>query len=68
MGLLHTQRQHKALFVVIDILTKMAHFILTIKKVSTIQMTDLFIQHIFCTHGIPKTIVFNQDACFIGQS
>jgi hypothetical protein len=67
VGLPRTQRQHNAVFVVVDRLTKMAHFIPTTKKVSATQVADLFIQHIFRIHGLPETIVSDRDTRFTGQ-
>jgi hypothetical protein len=67
VGLPHTQCQHNTVFVVVDRLTKMAHFIPTTKKVSATQVADLFIQHIFHIHGLPETIVSDRDTRFTGQ-
>ena len=57
VGLQRAQRQHNASFVVVDRLTKMAHSIPTTKKVCATHVGDLFIQHVFCIHGLPETIV-----------
>jgi hypothetical protein len=67
VGLPRTERQHNAVLVVVDRLTKMADFIPTTKKINATQVADLFIQHIFRIHGLPKTIVSNRDTRFTRQ-
>ena len=51
--------KHNMVLVIVDQLTKMAYFIPNTTKETDVQVADLFIQHIFCIHGIPETIVSN---------
>ena len=44
---------HDAILVVLDRLTKMAHFIPTTKSMSAPDVAALFIQHIIKVHGLP---------------
>ena len=52
---------------VVDCLTKMAHFIPTRKTVTTPQAADLLITHIFRLHGLPRSIVSDRDVKFTSQ-
>ena len=59
-----TQGGYDAILVVVDRLTKMAHFIPTRESVSAPQVADLFISHIFRLHGLPRFIVSDRDTRF----
>ena len=59
-----TQGGYDAILVVVDRLTKMAHFIPTRESVSAPQVADLFISHIFRLHGLPKSVVLDKDTHF----
>ena len=59
-----TQGGYDAILVVVDRLTKMAHFIPTRESVSAPQVADLFISHIFCLHGLPRSIMLDRDTRF----
>ena len=55
---------HDAILVVVDRLTKMAHFIPTTKSMSAPDVAALFIQHIIRVHGLPETLVSDRDPVF----
>ena len=57
LRLLKTQRQKDTILVVVDRLSKMAHFIATREIVEAPQVADLFIQNVFRLHGLPVSIV-----------
>ena len=59
-----TQGGYDAILVVVDRLTKMAHFIPTRESVSVPQVADLFLSHIFCLHGLPRSKVSDRDTRF----
>jgi hypothetical protein len=61
-----TPRGHDAILVVVDRLTKRAHFIATKTAVSAPEVAQLFIDNIFRLHGLPKTIVSDRDPRFVG--
>ena len=65
IGLLMTWRQHDSIMVVVDKLTKAAHFI-PVK--STHKMDDIakiFMKDIFKLHGLPKAIVSDRHVSSI---
>jgi hypothetical protein len=53
------------IFVVVDKLTKFAHFFAIATDYSASQVADLFFREIFRLHGLPKTIVSDKDSKFI---
>jgi transposase InsO family protein len=55
---------HNAILVIVDRLTKMAHFIPTTDKVTAKETAELFLQNIFRYHGLPDSIVSDRDPRF----
>ena len=53
--------------VVVDRLTKMAHFIPTCTDVSAVDVADLFYHHVWCKHGLSLDIVSDRDTKFTGE-
>jgi transposase InsO family protein len=53
--------------VVVDRLTKMAHFIPCHKTITSEQTAELLLQHIFRLHGIPDETVSNQGPQFVAK-
>jgi hypothetical protein len=50
--------------VVIDKLSKSAHFILVKSTFKPINIAEIFMKEIFRLHGIPKTVISNRDVKF----
>ena len=64
VGLPKTTKGHDAIWVVVDRLTKSAHFISIKTTFSLEQLADLYVQEIVRLHGVPKSIVSDRDAQF----
>jgi hypothetical protein len=62
-----TPRGHDAILVVVDRLTKRAHFIATRTDITARETAQLFVENIFKLHGLPKTIITDRDARFVGH-
>lgn len=54
------------IYVVLDRLTKFAHFFAIPSKYSTSQVEELFFKEVFRLHGLSKTIVSDKDSRFTG--
>ena len=54
------------LYVVVDRLTKFAHFFAISSYYSAAQVVELFFREVFRLHGLPKTIVSDRDNKFTG--
>ena len=61
MPISESKNKHNAILVVVDRLTKMAHFIPTTNKVTAKETAELFLQNIFRYHGLPDNIVSDRD-------
>jgi hypothetical protein len=53
------------IFVVVDRLTKFAHFCPIATDFSTSQVAKLFFREVFRLHGLPKTIISDRDSRFM---
>ena len=60
-GLLRVQGKD-CIFVVVDRLTKFAHFFSIATDFSATQVAELFFREIFRLHGLPKNIVSDMDS------
>jgi hypothetical protein len=59
-----TNKQHDYIMVVVDKLTKAAHFILVKLTLKEANLADIYLREIARLHGMPKTIVSNRDPKF----
>jgi len=67
VGFPRTQKRHDAIWVVVDRLTKSAHF-LAIKKVfNAEQLADLYLKEIMQLHWIPLLIMSDWDTKFVSK-
>nr|GEY97556.1 retrotransposable element Tf2 [Tanacetum cinerariifolium] len=66
-GLPRTQRRHDAIWVVVDRLTKSAHFLPIRKDYSISKLAETFQQEIVRLHGTPSEIVSDRDPCFASR-
>jgi transposase InsO family protein len=67
VGLPRTQAGHDAIWVIMDRLTKAAHFILVRVKYSLEKLTELYIQEIIRLNGVPESIVSDRDPHFTSR-
>ena len=63
-GLPMTPNRHDAILVVVDRLTKMAHFLPTRTDASAMDVARLFYDHVWCKHGLSLNIVSDRDSKF----
>ena len=57
-------RKNDSIMVVVDNLTKEAHFILVRSTHKTYEIAKIFMKEIFKLHGLPKAIVSDIDVKF----
>ena len=67
IGLPRSQRGNDAIWVITDRLTKVAHFIPVKTTYSTQKLAKLYLSHIVCLHGVPKTIISDQGTQFVAK-
>ena len=63
-GLPRTQKQHDAIWVIVDRLTKSAHFLPINVEDSVEKLDKLYVDKIMRLHGVPVSIVSDQDPRF----
>jgi hypothetical protein len=66
-GLPLTSRKHDSVWVIIDRLTKIAHFIPVHTKYDAKDYASLYIEHIVRLHGVPKTIISDRGSLFVSR-
>jgi transposase InsO family protein len=62
-----TARKKDSIWVIVDRLTKPAHFIAVHTTYSVQQYAELYMYHIVRLHGIPKTIISNRGTQFVAR-
>jgi hypothetical protein len=63
-GLPRANKKHDSMMVVVDKLTKAAHFVLVKRTHTTTNIAEIFMKEIARLHGIPSTIVSDKDTKF----
>ena len=63
-GLPCTSSGYDAIWVIVDRLTKIAHFLPIKKTYSTNRLVRLYVNRIVCLHGVPVSIVSDRGATF----
>jgi hypothetical protein len=64
VGLSRTQSGYNSIWVIVDRLTKVAHFIPVKTTYSGPQLEELYMLRIVCLHGVPKKIVSDRGTQF----
>jgi hypothetical protein len=67
VGLPLTARKKDYIWVIVDRLTKTAHFIAVHTTYSVQQYAELYIDQIVCLYGIPKTIISDRGTHFVAR-
>ena len=61
------KNQNDSIFVVVDKLSKVAHFIPVNSTYKAVHIANILLKEIFRLHRIPKVIILEQDAKFTGK-
>ncbi|WVZ76143.1 LOW QUALITY PROTEIN: hypothetical protein U9M48_024141, partial [Paspalum notatum var. saurae] len=67
VGLPRTQKGYNSIWVVVDRLTKVAHFIPVNTTYSGARLAELYISRIVCLHGVPKWIISHRGSQFTSR-
>jgi hypothetical protein len=65
VGLLLTGRKFNSIWVIMDGLTKFAHFIPINTCYNTQRYAEIYIAPMLCLHGVPKMIISDQGLQFV---
>jgi transposase InsO family protein len=67
VGLPRTQSGYDSIWVIVDRLTKVAHFIPIKTTYSGPQLAELYMSRIVCLHGVPKKIMADRGTQFTSK-
>ena len=67
VGLPNTSQHHDSIRVIVDRLTKTAHFILVHTTYKANKYAEVYLDRIICLHRVPKTIISDRVAQFIAR-
>jgi hypothetical protein len=67
VGLPRTITRYDSIWVIVDRLTKIAHFILVKTTYSGARLAELYMARIVCLHGVPKKIVLDRGSQFTSR-
>jgi hypothetical protein len=67
VGLPRPQAGYESIWVIVDRLTKVAHFIPVKTTYSGAKLTELYMSRIVCLHGVPKKIVSDRGSQFTSK-
>ena len=67
VGLPRTQKGYDSIQVIVDWLTKVAHFIPVKTTYSGAKLAELYMERILCLHGVPKKIVSDRGTQFMSH-
>ncbi|GKG00233.1 reverse transcriptase domain-containing protein, partial [Tanacetum coccineum] len=66
-GLPRTPSGYDTIWVIVDRLTKLAHF-LSMKKTDNMEkLTQLYLKEVACRHGVPASIISDRDCHFTSR-
>jgi transposase InsO family protein len=67
VGLSLTARKYNSIWVIVDRLTKSAHFIPVNTNYNVQTYAKIYIARVLCLHGVPKTIVSDRGSQFVAR-
>ena len=67
VGLPNTSQKHDSIWVIVDRLTKIAHFIPVHTTYKANKYAEIYLDRIVCLHGVPKTIISDCGTQFVAR-
>jgi hypothetical protein len=67
VGLPTTSQRHDSIWVIVDRLTKVAHFIPVHTTYPVKKYAKIYMDRVVCLHGVPKTIVSDRGPQFVSR-
>jgi hypothetical protein len=67
VGLPMTARKFDSIWVIVDRLSKSAQFIPVHTNYNVYKYVGIYITHVLCLHGVPKTIISDRGSQFVAR-
>jgi hypothetical protein len=67
LGLLLTAHKFDSIWMIVDRLTKSAHFIPVNTKYRVEKYAEIYIACVLCLHGVPKKIISDRGSQFVAH-
>jgi hypothetical protein len=67
VGLPNTSRKHDSIWVIVDRLTKTAHFVPVHTTCNAKKYAEIYLDQIVRLHGIPRTIISDSGTLFVSR-
>jgi transposase InsO family protein len=67
VGLPNTSQRHDSIWIIVDQLTKTAHFLPVHTTYNAKKYAEIYLDQIIRLHGVPKTIISDRGAQFIAH-
>jgi hypothetical protein len=67
LGLLLTAHKFDSIWMIVDRLTKSAHFIPVNTKYRVEKYAEIYIACVLCMHGVPKKIISDRGSQFVAR-
>src|SRR6266436_3685970 len=67
IGELPDSKGYNAALVVVDHLSKQIHAIPTVTSLDSAGVAQLFLEHIWCHHGLPEEVISDHGSTFISN-
>ena len=67
VGLPNTSQKRDSIWVIVDRLTKTAHFIPVHTTYNAKRYAEIYLDRIVCLHRVPKTIISDRGAQFVAR-
>src|SRR5260370_7687934 len=58
---------YNAVLVVVDCLSKRIHAIPTVTSLDSAGVAQLFLEHVWCHHGLPEEVISNRGPTFVSN-
>jgi hypothetical protein len=62
-----TALKFNSIWVIVDRLSKSAHFILVNTNYKAQKYADIYIAHVLCLHGVPRMIISDRGSQFVAR-
>jgi hypothetical protein len=67
VGLPLTARKFNSIWVIVDRLTKSAHFLPINANYNARKYAEIYVARVLCLHGVPKTVVSDRGSQFVAH-